>query len=164
MAPDGFFHLLGAGGWARGGGGADGAERARRRGGGAIRPRIHRDRGGFAPVVDSFVGFFHAIDWKVTTISRRNIKFQLILSALVFSGIFLAEKLNTFLAQNWKCFTSQNYFDPQGLLISVMWSGPLFVITILIMVNTLVMLCMLMLRWKRAELKHRAREARKKQE
>lgn len=31
-------------------------------------------------------------------------------------------------------------------------------------VNTLVTLCMLMVRWKRAELKHRAREARSKQE
>jgi hypothetical protein len=112
------------------------------------------------------------------------------------SGVFLAEKLNAFLGQNWKSFSSQNYFDPQGLFISVMWSGPLLVITILILVsassavsffvslctpfcfsllatvlcalvlqvNTLVTLCMLMVRWKRAELKHRAREARSKQE
>ncbi|EMS66608.1 hypothetical protein TRIUR3_06373 [Triticum urartu] len=80
------------------------------------------------------------------------------------SGVFLAEKLNTFLGQNWKSFSSQNYFDPQGLFISVMWSGPLLLITILILVNTLVTLCMLMVRWKRAELKHRAREARSKQE
>ena len=137
-------------------------------------------RGGFGPAVDTFVGFFHAVDWKepwligmisfhailllVTIISRRNINFQLILSALTFSGVFLAEKLNTFLGQNWKSFSSQNYFDPQGLFISVMWSGPLLLITILILVNTLVTLCMLMVRWKRAELKHRAREARSKQE
>uniref|UniRef100_A0ACD6AI45 Uncharacterized protein n=1 Tax=Avena sativa TaxID=4498 RepID=A0ACD6AI45_AVESA len=83
---------------------------------------------------------------------------------LEVSGVFLAEKLNTFLGQNWKSFSSQNYFDPQGLFISAMWFAPLLLITILIMVNTLVMLCMLMVRWKRAELKHRAREARNKQE
>ncbi|KQJ94779.1 transmembrane protein 18 [Brachypodium distachyon] len=137
-------------------------------------------RGGFAPAVDSFIGFFHAVDWKepwligmisfhailllVTIISRRNINFQLILSALTFSGVFLAERLNTFLGQHWKSFSSQNYFDPQGLFISVMWSGPLLLITILILVNTLVTLCMLMVRWKRAELRHRARETRSKQE
>uniref|UniRef100_M8BP75 Transmembrane protein 18 n=1 Tax=Aegilops tauschii TaxID=37682 RepID=M8BP75_AEGTA len=107
---------------------------------------------------------FHVILLLVTIISRRNINFQLILSALTFSGVFLAEKINTFLGQNWKSFSSQNYFDPQGLFISVMWSGPLLLITILILVNTLVTLCMLMVRWKRAELKHRAREARSKQE
>lgn len=136
-------------------------------------------RTGFAPAVDSFVGFFHAVDWKepwlisilsfhailllVTIISRRNINFQLILSALTFSGVFLAERLNTFLAQNWKSFSTQNYFDPQGLFISVIWSGPLLLITILILVNTLVTLCTLMVRWKRAKLRHRARQARDKQ-
>ncbi|OEL17874.1 hypothetical protein BAE44_0021106 [Dichanthelium oligosanthes] len=137
-------------------------------------------RTGFAPAVDSFVGFFHAVDWKepwlisvlsfhailllVTIISRRYVNFQLILSALTFSGVFLAERINTFLGQNWKSFSSQNYFDPQGLFISVIWSGPLLLITILILVNTLVTLCMLIVRWKRAELRHRARQARNKQD
>jgi hypothetical protein len=109
-------------------------------------------RTGFAPAVDSFIGFFHAIDWKepwligmltfhailllVTIISRRNVNFQLILSALTFSGVFLAERINTFLGQNWKSFSSQNYFDPQGLFVSVVWSGPLLLITILILVIT----------------------------
>ncbi|RCV29324.1 hypothetical protein SETIT_6G003800v2 [Setaria italica] len=137
-------------------------------------------RTGFAPAVDSFIGFFHAVDWKepwlismltfhailllVTIISRRNVNFQLILSALTFSGVFLAERINTFLGQNWKSFSSQNYFDSQGLFISVVWSGPLLLITILILVNTLVTLCMLIVRWKRAELRHRARQARNKQD
>ncbi|GJN12675.1 hypothetical protein PR202_ga30972 [Eleusine coracana subsp. coracana] len=145
-------------------------------------------RSGFAPAVDSFIGFFHAVDWKVwirstwpyasvhfekelsllcyvlTIISRRNVNFQLVLSALTFSGVFLAERVNTFLGQNWKSFSGQNYFDPQGLFISVIWSGPLLLITILILVNTLVTLCMLMVRWKRAELRHRARQARNKQD
>ncbi|CAL5004619.1 unnamed protein product [Urochloa decumbens] len=143
-------------------------------------------RTGFAPAVDSFIGFFHAVDWKVPTrpfepwlismltfhailllvtiVSRRNVNFQLILSALTFSGVFLAERINTFLGQNWKSFSSQNYFDPQGLFISVIWSGPLLLITILILVNTLVTLCMLIVRWKRAELRHRARQAHNKQD
>ncbi|BAF22690.1 uncharacterized protein [Oryza sativa Japonica Group] len=143
--------------------------------------RVSSDlRSGFRPALDSFLGFFHAVDWKepwlismlifhailllVTIISRRNVNFQLILSALTFSGVFLAERINTFLGQHWKSFSSQNYFDPQGLFISVVWSGPLLLITILILVNTLVTLCLLMVRWKRAELRHRAREVRNKQD
>ncbi|KAG8086601.1 hypothetical protein GUJ93_ZPchr0010g9113 [Zizania palustris] len=143
--------------------------------------RVSSDlRGGFAPAVDSFLGFFHAIDWKepwlicmlsfhailllVIIISRRNINFQLTFSALTFSGVFLAERINSLLGQHWKSFSSQNYFDSQGLFISVVWSGPLLLLTILILVNTLVTLCLLMVRWKRAELRHRARQVGNKQD
>ncbi|RRT50079.1 hypothetical protein B296_00044128, partial [Ensete ventricosum] len=74
-------------------------------------------RSGFGPAVDNFVGFFHAIDWKV------------------LSGVYFAEWINSFLGKNWKSFSSQNYFDPHGLFISVLWSGPLLVLTILIVVS-----------------------------
>lgn len=46
----------------------------------------------------------------------------------------MAESINSFLGKNWKSFSSQNYFDPNGLFISVLWSGPLLLITILIVV------------------------------
>ncbi|RWW44937.1 hypothetical protein BHE74_00049266, partial [Ensete ventricosum] len=74
-------------------------------------------RSGFGPAVDNFVGFFHAIDWKV------------------LSGVYFAERINSFLGKNWKSFSSQNYFDPHGVFISVLWSGPLLVLTILIVVS-----------------------------
>uniref|UniRef100_A0A453S3A5 Uncharacterized protein n=1 Tax=Aegilops tauschii subsp. strangulata TaxID=200361 RepID=A0A453S3A5_AEGTS len=32
-------------------------------------------RGGFGPAVDTFVGFFHAVDWKVRTLVDRHDKF-----------------------------------------------------------------------------------------
>ncbi|KAL6856965.1 hypothetical protein ACP4OV_018347 [Aristida adscensionis] len=138
-------------------------------------------RAGFAPAVDSFLGFFHAVDWKGTLADqhtnvscnsaschhhlkeKRQFSTYLV-SFNILSGVFLAERINTFLGQNWKSFSTQNYFDPQGLFVSVIWSGPLLLITILILVNTLVTLCMLIVRWKRAELRHRARQARNKQE
>ncbi|WOL03553.1 transmembrane protein 18 [Canna indica] len=137
-------------------------------------------RSGFGPAVDNFVGFFHAINWKepwllcllsfhlilllITILSRKNINFQLCLSLLAFSGVYFAERINSFLGNNWKSFSSQNYFDPHGLFISVLWSGPLLIITIMIVVNTLFSLCYLMVKWKKAELRHRARLAREKQE
>uniref|UniRef100_A0A1D1XH68 Transmembrane protein 18 n=1 Tax=Anthurium amnicola TaxID=1678845 RepID=A0A1D1XH68_9ARAE len=136
-------------------------------------------RSGFRPAYDNFVGFFHAIDWKepwliclisfhamlflITIVSRKNVNFQLCLSIMAFSGVFLAERINRFLAENWKSFAGQNYFDPHGLFISVLWSGPLL-ISILIVVNTLFTLVKLIIRWKRAELRHRARLARGKQD
>ncbi|XP_078163456.1 tmem18 [Carex rostrata] len=137
-------------------------------------------RSGFAPAVDNLLGFFHAIDWKepwligllsfyvvlllVVIFSRRRVNFQLFLSFLAFLGVYMAERINTFLGENWKSFSSQNYFDPSGVFISVLWSGPLILITVLIVVNTLITLCGLMVRWKRAELRHRARQARAKKD
>ncbi|GER44571.1 transmembrane protein 18 [Striga asiatica] len=94
-------------------------------------------------------------------------------------GVYFAKLLNQFLAGNWRSFAGnwrsfagQNYFDSNGLFLSVLWSGPLLVIAILILisdwpffyVNTLFSLCYLIVRWKRAELRHRARTAHSKEE
>lgn len=137
-------------------------------------------RTGFQPAYDIFIGFFHAIDWKepwlicllsfhvilllTIIISRRNINFQMCLFLLALSGVYLAERINTFLGNNWKSFAGQNYFDPHGLFLSVLWSGPLLFIAIIILVNTLFSLCYLIVQWKKAELRHRARVSRSKQD
>ncbi|XP_057799063.1 uncharacterized protein LOC131014914 [Salvia miltiorrhiza] len=137
-------------------------------------------RSGLKPAYENFMGFFHAIDWKepwlisllsfhvillvVVFASRRNINFQMFLFLLALGGVYLAERLNHILASNWKSFAGQNYFDSNGIFLSVLWSGPLLVIAIIILVNTLFSLCHLIVRWKRAELKHRARAARSKEE
>ncbi|KAL3634727.1 hypothetical protein CASFOL_021781 [Castilleja foliolosa] len=137
-------------------------------------------RSGLKPAYENFMGFFHAIDWKepwliglisfyvllllVAFLSRKNINFQMCLFLLSLGGVYLAERFNQFLAGNWKSFAGQNYFDTNGLFLSVLWSGPLLVLAILILVNTLFSLCYLIVRWKRAELKHRARLARNKED
>ncbi|KAJ1418350.1 Transmembrane protein [Sesbania bispinosa] len=137
-------------------------------------------RAGLGPALDNFMGFFHAIDWKepwlmgllafhvglllVAIISRKNTNFQMLLFLLTLAGVYLAERLNSFLGKNWKSFSGQNYFDPSGLFMSVLWSGPLLVIAMIILINTLFSLCYLIVRWKRAELRHRARAARSKQD
>ena len=53
------------------------------------------------------------------------------------SGVYLAEKLNRFLGAQWQSFATQNYFDPHGIFISILWSGPLLVIAMLILVSIL---------------------------
>ncbi|KAL2926659.1 Transmembrane protein 18 [Bienertia sinuspersici] len=77
------------------------------------------------------------------------------------SGVYLAERLNQFLGAHWQSFATQNYFDPHGIFFSVLWSGPLLIIAMLILINTLFSLCHLIVRWKRAELRHRARLEKK---
>nr|GEX85693.1 transmembrane protein 18 [Tanacetum cinerariifolium] len=76
---------------------------------------------------------------------------------LSVAGVYLAERLNAVLSDNWKSFAGQKYLDHHGVFLSVLWSGPLLVFSTIILVNTLFSLCQLTVIWKRAELKHCAR-------
>ncbi|RHN74593.1 putative transmembrane protein [Medicago truncatula] len=49
------------------------------------------------------------------------------------------------------------YFDP------VLWSGPRLALAMIILINTLFSLCYLIIKWRRAELRHCARTACSKQ-
>jgi transmembrane protein 18 len=51
------------------------------------------------------------------------------------AGVYLAERLNSILGENWKSFSSQNYFDPSGVFMSVLWSGPLLAFAMIILVG-----------------------------
>ncbi|GAV68929.1 hypothetical protein CFOL_v3_12432 [Cephalotus follicularis] len=137
-------------------------------------------RSGLRPAYENFMGFFHAIDWKepwlmgliafhvlllLTTIgSRKSTNFQMCLFLLSLAGVYFAENLNSLLGNNWKSFATQNYFDPHGVFLSVLWSGPLLIISIIILVNTLFSLCYMIVRWKKTELRHHATFSRNKQD
>ncbi|XP_031247172.1 transmembrane protein 18 [Pistacia vera] len=137
-------------------------------------------RSGLQPAYENFMGFFHAINWKepwlmglmafhvllliAVIFSRKNVNFQMCLFLMALAGVYFAEYLNRILDKNWRSFATQNYFDPHGVFLSVLWSGPLLVIAIIILVNTLFSLCYLIVRWKKAELRHRARVSRNKQD
>ncbi|PWZ18652.1 Transmembrane protein 18 [Zea mays] len=137
-------------------------------------------RRGIGPAADNLRAFIRAVDWTepwlmclmafhvvllLTAVGfRRNANFQLFLLFLAYSGVYLAEKMNRYLGENWKSFTSRNYFDRSGVFISVVWSGPLIVISIVSVISSLVVLCRLMVKWKRAELRHRARLAHDKKD
>ncbi|KAJ4826181.1 hypothetical protein Tsubulata_034278 [Turnera subulata] len=137
-------------------------------------------RSSLRPAADNFLGFFHAIDWTepwligllafhgvlliVTLASRKHVNFQFSLFLLALAGVYFAENLNKILARNWRRFATQNYFDPHGIFLSALWSGPLLVISMIILINTLFTLCYQIVRWKRAELRHRARLSHNKED
>lgn len=135
---------------------------------------------GTRPAYENLMGFVHSIDWKepflmgligfhillllITILSRRHLNFQMCLFLVALSSVYLAERLNRFLGEHWKSFATQNYFDPQGVFLSTVWSGPLLIISMIILINTLFSLCTLIVRWKRAELRHRAKLSQEKEE
>ena len=64
-----------------------------------------------------------------------DIWFHLIIWCHVVAGVYLAERLNRVMGDYWRSFASQNYFDPHGLFLSVLWSGPLLIIATIILVG-----------------------------
>ncbi|KAJ1263065.1 hypothetical protein BS78_09G155900 [Paspalum vaginatum] len=135
-------------------------------------------RRGMGPAADNLRAFVRAVDWTepwlmclmafhvvllLTAVGfRRNANFQLFLLFLAYSGVYIAEKMNEYLGEHWKSFATRNYFDRSGVFISVVWSGPLIFISIVSVVSSLIALCQMMVKWKKAELRHRARLARDK--
>ncbi|KAG0578871.1 hypothetical protein M758_4G052800 [Ceratodon purpureus] len=136
-----------------------------------------KQQGGFWEPVLAFV---HAVDWTepwlialmafhvllvvVVIATRKQGNTQGVLFFATLASVYFAERLNTVLRRHWRSFATQPYFDTHGVFISTVWSGPLLLISTLILVNSMVTMTRMMVKWKRAELKHKARAAREKKE
>nr|ADE75930.1 unknown [Picea sitchensis] len=130
--------------------------------------------------MEPILGFIHAVDWTepwlitltifhiilliLAITTRKNSNFQMGLFLATLMGVYFAEKINYYLGRNWEKFATQDYFDKHGVFLSNLWSGPLLIISTIILTNTLVTLSQLIVKWKKAELRHRARVAREKNE
>ncbi|CAN6974356.1 unnamed protein product [Brassica rapa subsp. trilocularis] len=104
-------------------------------------------RTGLQPAYENFIGFstpligrepwimglmaFHALFLLVTLLSRRRLNFHMFFflfscnvdvfqKNLQWVGVYFAESLNRLLRKNWKSFSTQNYFDPHGVFVSVL--------------------------------------------
>jgi len=129
----------------------------------------------FQLAVDQAQQFYQAVDWSerwlqalvatecflliLVLVTRHRTTFQGILFVILGAVIYCAKYLNVYLEQNWSSFSRQSYFDASGLFISVVLSAPLLVINMVIVVNHLIVLSGLVVQVKRAQLKHKAREA-----
>ena len=51
------------------------------------------------------------------------------------STVYMAERLNAYLAANWQTFAKQPYFDEQGIFFSAMVSAPLLLTMFLLVVS-----------------------------
>jgi prolipoprotein diacylglyceryltransferase len=66
-----------------------------------------------------------------------------------------AERLNTYAAQNWEAFSTQNYFDSKGVFMGIFLCGPLLVDSFLMLVIFLREASQLLVQVKTAELKRK---------
>ena len=95
------------------------------------------------PQAESYWEFLLAIPWKepwmvclmlshfailltiILTRNYHNIQYGLFFTLLLL--VYLSETLNTWASENWKLFTKEQYFDSNGLFISTVWSTPMLI-------------------------------------
>ncbi|KAL4235966.1 Transmembrane protein 18 [Mactra antiquata] len=103
--------------------------------------------------IDGLITFLQSIDWKepwfsglaifhitcaILTVLTRNLGVvQSAYFGLLMILVFCAEYINEWAASNWNLFAHQQYFDSNGLFISIVFSVPLLINCLIIVVSWL---------------------------
>ncbi|XP_064597674.1 transmembrane protein 18-like [Liolophura sinensis] len=106
------------------------------------------------------LGLFHLV-CALLTISLRNCgtplgAYFLVLLLLVY----MSENINEWAAQNWKLFAHQQYFDSNGLFISLLFSTPLLINCLVIVVLWLWNAGIMLVQVKQSQIRRDIRAAR----
>ena len=80
---------------------------------------------------------FHATCFVLAIATRNAHNLQLLLFLLLLALCYFLETLNSYLSENWKSFTSQNYFDKSGLFVCIMIGLPALCNCLLIMLYSI---------------------------
>ncbi|KAK3861707.1 hypothetical protein Pcinc_032357 [Petrolisthes cinctipes] len=100
---------------------------------------------------------FHVALTAVTLLTRNHHTTQAVLFFLLLLTVRCSQSINQYAAENWKRFSRQQYFDSQGMFISVVFSMPVLFNCLMMVINWLWLSSSMMVTWKRAELEARMR-------
>jgi len=120
-------------------------------------------------LIEDVTLFVNAIDWTewwiillgiievswllVIIVTRKMHNTQIFCFLLSLLGVYMAEVLNNIGRQYWHYFAQANYFDEHGVFMSVLYSLPLLIISIIALINLLLATCDMLIKVKRAELR-----------
>ncbi|KAG7272044.1 hypothetical protein CRUP_030148 [Coryphaenoides rupestris] len=108
---------------------------------------------------------FHAVCLASTLLTCRFYKLQICQFLVMVAMVYSAEYLNELAAMNWRSFSNFQYFDSTGMFISLVYSIPLLLNTIIIVIVWVYRTVSTMTELKTLQLRRRAqREGRKKTE
>lgn len=83
------------------------------------------------------LGTFHITCAILTVVTRKTGVLQSIYFACLLVLVLCAEYINEWAANNWRLFAQQQYFDSNGLFISIVFSVPLLVNCLFIVISWL---------------------------
>jgi hypothetical protein len=79
---------------------------------------------------------FHLVLFALVILTRKNETAQTVLFSVVCLLTLMSERLNMYCAANWMQFSKQNYFDQHGVFAGIMYSGPLLVCGLILLVSS----------------------------
>lgn len=87
---------------------------------------------------------FHVTLTALTLLTRNHHTTQAILFCFLLLSVRCSQTINQYAAENWKRFSRQQYFDSQGMFISVVFSMPVLFNCMMMVVSKCVCFCYLM--------------------
>uniref|UniRef100_A0A0B6ZAK7 Transmembrane protein 18 n=1 Tax=Arion vulgaris TaxID=1028688 RepID=A0A0B6ZAK7_9EUPU len=105
---------------------------------------------------------FHVLTCFVTFITRNRQMWQALHFGILLFMVYSAESLNEVAAKNWKLFSRQQYFDSKGMFISLVWSSPLLMNSLIIVMLWILNSSQLMVMTGRLKLQHDKRSKENK--
>ncbi|XP_048831368.1 transmembrane protein 18 [Brienomyrus brachyistius] len=109
--------------------------------------------------------FFHVLCFTTTLLTFRFYRLQICHFFVLVGLVYSAEYLNEFAAMHWRSFSKYQYFDSNGMFISLIFSAPLLINTMVIVGVWVYKTFATMTELKTLQLKRKvARESRKKKE
>ncbi|KAL1500885.1 hypothetical protein ABEB36_006307 [Hypothenemus hampei] len=123
---------------------------------------------------DGFLSFLANVDWKdpwliglftfhfaifmMAILTRNYGNFQALLFFVLLLLVYFSENINKMASSHWQIFSRQQYFDSNGLFISVVFSIPILMNCMMMVGNWLYQSTQLMTTLKTAQLKEKLRK------
>ena len=98
---------------------------------------------------------FHIIIFIIMIVTRKNIDIQFIIFMVLCFSVYMSERINTWSHMHWQTFSTQDYFDKQGVFSGMMFSGPMLIILFIQLLSFLSLASSSLIQVKRMELKHK---------